>query len=74
MIYALCVRGMGANESACYTAQDEDEAIDQSNVIQGRTRGAKPQTRNQYNEGPDEDDLPDEVLYGNVGTSSTRYA
>ncbi|GLB06896.1 hypothetical protein AtubIFM57258_002215 [Aspergillus tubingensis] len=55
-------------------AQDEDEAIDQSNVIQGRTRGAKPQTRNQYNEGPDEDELPDEVLYGNVGTSSTRYA
>ncbi|GKZ63443.1 hypothetical protein AnigIFM60653_004050 [Aspergillus niger] len=53
-------------------AQDEDEAIDQSNVIPGRTRGAKPQTRNQYSEGPDEDDLPDEVLYGNVGTSSTR--
>ncbi|GKZ18689.1 hypothetical protein AbraIFM66951_007709 [Aspergillus brasiliensis] len=55
-------------------AQDEREAIDQSNVIQGRTRGAKPQTQNQYSEGPGEDDLPDEVLYGNAGTSSTRYA
>lgn len=63
-----------ANGMVVDTAQDEDEAIDQSNVISGRTRGAKPQTRNQYSEGPDEDDLPDEVLYGNVGTSSTRYA
>ncbi|PWY85697.1 hypothetical protein BO94DRAFT_586259 [Aspergillus sclerotioniger CBS 115572] len=51
-------------------ARDEDEALDQSNVIQGRTRGAKPQTRNLYNEGPEEDDLPDEVLYGNSGVSS----
>ncbi|PYH94934.1 hypothetical protein BO71DRAFT_378456 [Aspergillus ellipticus CBS 707.79] len=44
-------------------AQDENEAIDQSNVIPGRTRGAKPQTRNQYSEGPEEDDLPDDILY-----------
>ncbi|PWY70182.1 hypothetical protein BO70DRAFT_365481 [Aspergillus heteromorphus CBS 117.55] len=50
-------------------AQDEDEAIDQSNAISGRTRGAKPQARNQYDEGPDEDDLPDDVLYGNTGVS-----
>ncbi|PYH86598.1 hypothetical protein BO82DRAFT_90454 [Aspergillus uvarum CBS 121591] len=53
-------------------AQDEDEAIDQSNVLQGsRLRHAKPSTRNAYNEGPDEDDLPEEVLYGNSGVSST---
>lgn len=53
--------------------QDEREAIDQSNILKGpRTRHAKPRTRNAYNEGPDEDDLPAEVLQGNSGRSSTR--
>ncbi|KAJ5224414.1 uncharacterized protein N7469_007917 [Penicillium citrinum] len=42
-------------------AQDEDEAIDQSNIIGQRTRRAKPQTSNQYNEGPNEDELPEEA-------------
>lgn len=54
--------------------QDEREAIDQSNILKGpRTRHAKPRTRNAYNEGPDEDDLPAEVLQGNSGRSSTRW-
>ena len=61
--------GNGLLTQEC-VARDEDEALDQSNVIQGRTRGAKPQTRNLYSEGPGEDDLPDEVLYGNSGGSS----
>ncbi|KAL1978713.1 hypothetical protein VTN31DRAFT_1572 [Thermomyces dupontii] len=53
--------------------QDEREAIDRSNILKGsRTRHAKPRTRNAYNEGPDEDDLPAEVLQGNSGRSSTR--
>ncbi|OQE24439.1 hypothetical protein PENSTE_c007G00748 [Penicillium steckii] len=42
-------------------AQDENEAIDQSNIIGERTRHAKPQTSNQYNEGPNEDELPEEA-------------
>ncbi|CAI7568898.1 unnamed protein product [Penicillium bialowiezense] len=42
---------------------DEDQAIDQSNVIKGDSlRHAKPQTQNGYNEGPSEDDLPQEAL------------
>ncbi|KAJ5904538.1 hypothetical protein N7504_006921 [Penicillium tannophilum] len=40
-------------------AADENEAVDKSNILKGdRLRHAKPQTSNQYNEGPDEDDLP----------------
>ncbi|OOQ90997.1 hypothetical protein PEBR_02089 [Penicillium brasilianum] len=40
-------------------AQDEREAVDQSNILRGeRTRHAKPTVSNRYNEGPDEDDLP----------------
>ncbi|KAJ5363824.1 uncharacterized protein N7496_009537 [Penicillium cataractarum] len=39
-------------------ANDEKEAIDRSNIIDERTRHAKPQTDNGYNEGPSEDDLP----------------
>ncbi|PLB55555.1 hypothetical protein P170DRAFT_506123 [Aspergillus steynii IBT 23096] len=39
--------------------RDETEAIDKSNIIRGDgLRHAKPQTQNQYSEGPDEDDLP----------------
>ncbi|KAL3466683.1 hypothetical protein BJX64DRAFT_249666 [Aspergillus heterothallicus] len=41
-------------------AQDEDEAIDQSNVLSGsRLRHAKPQTRSQYKEGEDENEFQD---------------
>lgn len=41
------------------TAQEDDQAINQSNVIKGDAlRHAKPQTSNGYNEGPGEDDLP----------------
>ncbi|KAJ5950052.1 hypothetical protein N7454_001636 [Penicillium verhagenii] len=46
-------------------ARDEDEAIDQDNITSDKghsLRHAKPQTKNAYNEGPDEDDLPKEVL------------
>ncbi|EPS28035.1 hypothetical protein POX_e07006 [Penicillium oxalicum] len=39
-------------------AKDESEAIDTSNIIKERTRHAKPQTENGYNEGPSEEDLP----------------
>ncbi|KAJ5714494.1 uncharacterized protein N7483_011675 [Penicillium malachiteum] len=40
-------------------ARDEDDAIDESNIIEGhRTRHAKPMTSNQYNEGPSEDEIP----------------
>ncbi|KAJ5709648.1 hypothetical protein N7493_009939 [Penicillium malachiteum] len=41
-------------------ARDENEAINESNIIEGdRTRHAKPMTSNQYNEGPDEDEIPE---------------
>ncbi|KAH3005102.1 hypothetical protein KXW60_005197 [Aspergillus fumigatus] len=54
-------------------AADEREAIDKSNILRGdRLRHAKPQTANKYNEGPDEDDLPDVVRYGDSGVSSTK--
>ncbi|KAI9046283.1 uncharacterized protein KD926_004121 [Aspergillus affinis] len=37
---------------------DENDAIDRSNIIPGDgLRHAKPQTQNQYSEGPDEDDI-----------------
>ncbi|GLI78504.1 hypothetical protein PoHVEF18_006822 [Penicillium ochrochloron] len=39
-------------------ATDEKEAIDRSNIIKERTRHAKPQTDNGYNEGPSEEELP----------------
>ncbi|KAL4805987.1 hypothetical protein BDV18DRAFT_160846 [Aspergillus unguis] len=47
-------------------AQDEDEAIDSSNILgstkKGRTtRRAKPRATG-YNEGPTEDELPDEAF------------
>lgn len=42
--------------------QDENEAIDESNIMsRDRLRHAKPQTSNQYSEGPEEDDLPAEA-------------
>ncbi|MCJ1439651.1 MAG: hypothetical protein MMC23_000131 [Stictis urceolatum] len=48
--------------------RDENDAIDQSNVMGQRTRGAKP--GGSYSEGPDEDDLPAEVVSGDVGRSA----
>ncbi|OKL58185.1 hypothetical protein UA08_06396 [Talaromyces atroroseus] len=53
--------------------QDERDAIDPSNILQGdrnRLRHAKPKTANRYNEGPNEDDIPYEAQY--TGQSSTR--
>ncbi|KAH8433072.1 uncharacterized protein LDX57_010709 [Aspergillus melleus] len=43
--------------------EDESEVINDSNNMQtgSRLRHAKPQTRNAYNEGPGEDDLPAEA-------------
>lgn len=52
---------------------DEREAIDQKNILPGdRLRHAKPRTKNQYNEGPDEDDLPSDIRYGLSGVSGTK--
>ncbi|PKY01781.1 hypothetical protein P168DRAFT_306878 [Aspergillus campestris IBT 28561] len=45
-------------------ALDEDEAIQGSNILSGDPlRHAKPQSSTKYSEGPDEDELPEEVLY-----------
>ncbi|OJJ82981.1 uncharacterized protein ASPGLDRAFT_437485 [Aspergillus glaucus CBS 516.65] len=53
--------------------EDENEAINKSNILKGdRTRHAKPQSANRYNEGPGEDDLPDYVRYGTSGVSGTK--
>lgn len=50
---------MQATKPLTNIAADENEAVDKSNILKGdRLRHAKPQTSNQYNEGPDEDDLP----------------
>lgn len=44
------------------TAQDENEAMDQSNILGGdRLRHVQPQSSNGYDEGPTEEDLPAEV-------------
>lgn len=56
-------------------AQDERDAIDQSNILKGdRLRRAEPRTRNGYNEGPDEDDLPGVVAQGQSGRSAAGRA
>ncbi|KAJ5444438.1 uncharacterized protein N7458_008310 [Penicillium daleae] len=47
----------GMADSDQQLANDEKEAIDRSNIINERTRHAKPQTDNGYNEGS-EDNLP----------------
>lgn len=53
-------------------AQDEQEAIDRSNILRGdRLRHAKPRTQDGYSEGPGEDDLPEDVVYGQSGRSAT---
>ena len=51
--------------------RDEKDAIDESNIIDKRTRGAKP--TGSLSEGPDEDDLPETVASGNDGTSRVAY-
>ncbi|KAL4917946.1 hypothetical protein BDW62DRAFT_201274 [Aspergillus aurantiobrunneus] len=46
-------------------AQDEREAIDRSNILAGkgrRLRHAKPHAASGYNEGPNEDNLPEESI------------
>ena len=48
-------------------AKDDSDAIDQSNIIGGRTRGAKP-SGGKYTEPGDEEGLPG----AEDGTSSTR--
>jgi hypothetical protein len=54
-------------------AEDERAAMDKSNILKGpRTRQAEPQAATGYSEGPDEDDLPKEVVEGTSGKSSTR--
>ncbi|KAM0800428.1 hypothetical protein BDR22DRAFT_247814 [Usnea florida] len=53
-------------DSDATLAQDDKEAIDQSNIIGGRTRGAKPSGG--YQEPGDEQGLPGPE----DGTSSTR--
>lgn len=54
-------------------AEDEQEALDKGTILEGdRLRHAYPQTQNQYNEGLDEDDLPDDVRYGTSGVSGTK--
>lgn len=55
------------------TADDEREAIDKNNTLKGdRLRHAKPQTENKYDEGRDEDDLPNDIRDGLVGVSGTK--
>lgn len=53
-----------------HEARDDADAIDQSNIIGGRTRGAKPTVG--YSEGKDEDDLPTVAADGVDGTSKGR--
>ncbi|KAJ9302061.1 hypothetical protein DTO271G3_927 [Paecilomyces variotii] len=52
---------------------DEREAIDQNNILGGdRLRHAKARSSTGYNEGPDENDLPEDVAGGDNGRSATR--
>jgi hypothetical protein len=50
------------------TANDEQAAMDESNIIDSRTRGAQPDGGYQEKE---EDDLPSEITGGDDGTSGT---
>lgn len=50
-----------ANQNICwpgtsYVARDDKEAIDEDNIVEGRTRGAKPS--GEYREPGDEEGLP----------------
>ncbi|KIX08654.1 uncharacterized protein Z518_03311 [Rhinocladiella mackenziei CBS 650.93] len=49
---------------------DEKEAINQDNIIGQRTRAAKPS--GSYSEGLDEDELPSDVVSGNMGRSDVK--
>ncbi|KAJ5088449.1 hypothetical protein N7456_012065 [Penicillium angulare] len=49
-----------SNNSDRQLAIDEDEAIDEMNIMDDRTRRAQPQSSTRYNE-PDENDLPAEA-------------
>ncbi|KAB8342832.1 hypothetical protein FH972_022430 [Carpinus fangiana] len=60
----------GDQDSDAQLANDESEAISEDNIIDDRTRGAKPQGPG-YSEGPDEDDLPEVAADGSDGQSST---
>jgi hypothetical protein len=51
-----------------HTERDEKEAVDKSNILKERTRGAKVE-KGSYSEGPDENDLPELVTSGDVGKS-----
>ncbi|KAI9852505.1 MAG: hypothetical protein M1824_001880 [Vezdaea acicularis] len=51
----------GTADSDQQLVKDDNEAIDKSNIVEGRTRGAGP--KGGYSE-PDEDDLPVEVKEG----------
>lgn len=47
----------------CILGQDEDEAINKSNILKRGDilRHAQPHSTNAYNEGPGEDELPEET-------------
>ncbi|OJJ47315.1 hypothetical protein ASPZODRAFT_15997 [Penicilliopsis zonata CBS 506.65] len=59
------------SNSDAQLADDENEAIDPSNIIDERLRHARPRTKNGYDEGLGEDDLPEGVRQGDVGVSGT---
>lgn len=64
-IYSGRAKMLWFTDFRSYTARDENDAIDQSNINDKNNRElrhAKPQTANAYNEGPNEDDLPEEAL------------
>ncbi|KAJ5679707.1 hypothetical protein N7462_007951 [Penicillium macrosclerotiorum] len=48
------------NSSQNEISEYDIEGMDQSNILKGdKLRHAQPQSANRYNEGPDEDDLPE---------------
>ena len=56
ILYLELHGGLGCDQTIDFpTEKDDSDAIDQSNIIGGRTRGAKPQGG--YAD-PDESDLP----------------
>lgn len=59
VVYSL---QLDAHISDIAAEQDENEAINRSNILGGdRLRHAKPRGQGKYNEGPDEEDLPREA-------------
>ena len=51
-------------------ARDDNEAIDKSNILDERTRGAKPMGT--YKEPGDTEGLPDDTGRSNVTTTGSR--